>query len=65
MTSNVAADYTDRVWLTGLGFDNFADVQADTVDTAAGVMITLAGEGTLTFSSITLAQLSADDFIFS
>ena len=56
---------TDRVWLTGVGFDDFADVQANAVDTAAGVVITLAGEGTLTFTGVTLAQLNADDFIFS
>jgi hypothetical protein len=40
-------------------------VQADTVDTAAGVVISLASEGTLTFTGIALAQLNADDFIFS
>ena len=56
---------TDRVWFTGLGFDDFADVQANALDTAGGVVITLAGEGTLTFTGITLAQLNADDFIFS
>ncbi len=55
---------TDRAWLTGVGFDDFADVLANAVDTAAGVLITLAGEGTLTFTGVTLAQFNADDFIF-
>ncbi len=44
---------------------DFADVQANAVDTAAGVAISLAGEGTLTFTGVTLAQFNADDFIFS
>ena len=56
---------TDRAWLTDVGFDDFTDVQANAVDTAAGVVISLAGEGTLTFTGVTLAQLNADDFIFS
>jgi Ca2+-binding RTX toxin-like protein len=59
------AGRTDRVWLTGLGFDDFDDVLDNAVDTVDGVVITIAGEGTLTFTGVKLAQLNADDFIFS
>lgn len=58
------AGRTDRVWLQGTGLNTYADVLANAVNTAAGVLITAAGQGTLTLSGITLAQLNADDFLF-
>ena len=54
-----------RFTIDGTSGDDFADVQANALDSASGVVITLAGEGTLTFTGVTLAQLNADDFIFS
>ena len=58
------ATRTDRAWFQGTGLNSYADVLANAVDTAAGVVITAAGQGTLTLSGITLAQLNADDFLF-
>ena len=59
------AGRTDRIWLTGLGINDFASVMAHAVDSAAGVVITAAGHGDITLSGITLASLNADDFLFS
>jgi Ca2+-binding RTX toxin-like protein len=55
---------TDRIWFQGTGLASYADVLANAVNTAAGVVITAAGQGTLTLSGVTLAQLNADDFLF-
>ncbi len=59
------AGRTDRAWLQGVGFVSYADVLANAVDTAAGVVINLAGQGTLTLGGIKIAQLNADDFLFA
>lgn len=56
---------TDRIWLTSLGFDDFSDIVANSIDTSGGVVITVGGEGSLTLTGVTLASLNADDFIFS
>ena len=55
------AGRTDRIWLQGFG-----TAPAYTVaDTAAGVVLTIAGTDTLTLTGVHLPQLNADDFIFS
>lgn len=59
------AGRTDRVWFQGLGFGAYADVVANSSNSAAGVVINLAGQGTLTLAGVTLGQLNADDFLFS
>jgi Ca2+-binding RTX toxin-like protein len=56
---------TDRTWFQGVGLNSYADVLANAVDTAAGVVITAGAQGTLTLSGVTLAQLNADDFLFN
>jgi Ca2+-binding RTX toxin-like protein len=58
------ATRTDRIWLKGMDFDDFGDVLANTVDTAAGAVINIAGHGTIALAGVTTAQLHADDFIF-
>ncbi len=58
------ATRTDRIWLKGVGFDDFGDILANAVDTAAGAVITIEGHGSITLSNVTVAQLHADDFIF-
>ena len=56
---------TDRAWFQGVtGISNYADVLSHAQDTAAGVLITVAGQGSLTLSGLTIAQLNADDFLF-
>ncbi len=55
----------DRLWFQDLGFDDFADVLANAVDTAGGVAITVAGHGVATLAGLTVAQLAADDFLFA
>jgi Ca2+-binding RTX toxin-like protein len=70
MGNDIIADFwagsgrTDRVWLQGLSMSSFANVLANAQNTAGGVVITLAGQGTLTLAGITIAQLNADDFLF-
>jgi len=59
------ATRTDRIWLQGTGFDGFDDVLAHATNSAAGAVIDVAGHGTITLTGITVAQLVADDFIFS
>lgn len=59
------AGRTDRVWFQGVaGIANYADVLSHAVDSAAGVVISVAGQGSLTLAGISLAQLNADDFLF-
>jgi Ca2+-binding RTX toxin-like protein len=58
------ASRTDRIWLKNTGFDDFGDVLANAVDTADGVVITVAGHGTITLNGVTVSQLHADDFIY-
>lgn len=58
------AGRTDRVWFQGAGLATYADVLAHAANSAAGVVIAVAGQGMLTLSGITLAQLNADDFLF-
>jgi Ca2+-binding RTX toxin-like protein len=55
---------TDRIWFQGVGFDDFSDVLANAVDTAAGAVISVAGHGSITLTGVSIAQLHADDFIF-
>lgn len=55
----------DRIWLQGVGFDDFLDVAANAADTVAGVVVSVAGHGSITLANLTLAQLAADDFLFS
>lgn len=57
--------YTDRIWLQGVGLGDFGEVLANAVDSAAGVIITAAGHGTLTLQNVNMAQLVADDFLFA
>jgi Ca2+-binding RTX toxin-like protein len=56
---------TDRAWFQGVGLNSYADVLANAVDTAAGVVISAGAQGVLTLSGVTLAQLNADDFLFN
>jgi hypothetical protein len=42
-----------------------AELYANAHDSAAGVVIDAAGQGTITLTGITIAQLHADDFIFT
>jgi Ca2+-binding RTX toxin-like protein len=58
------ASRTDRVWLKGLGMDDFDDVLANLADSAAGAVLTVAGHGAITFAGVAVAQFSADDFLF-
>jgi hypothetical protein len=59
------AGRTDRAWFQGVGLMSYADVLANATNTAAGVVINLAGQGTLTLAGVTIAQLNADDFLFN
>ncbi|HMT14952.1 MAG TPA: calcium-binding protein, partial [Aestuariivirga sp.] len=56
---------TDRAWLTGLGINDFAGVQAHLTDTAAGALLTFDSGDSITFAGLSAASLVADDFIFS
>ena len=58
------AGRTDRVWLTNTDIHSFSDVQSHVVDTAAGLVLTINGTDSITFTGITMAQLNVDDFIF-
>jgi Ca2+-binding RTX toxin-like protein len=58
------ATRTDRIWLKGVGFDDFNDVLASATDSAEGAVINIAGHGTIALAGVSIAQLHADDFIF-
>ena len=58
------AGRTDRVWITNTDIHNFADVLSHSVYSGAGVVFTITGQDSITFTGITMAQLVADDFIF-
>jgi len=55
---------TDRIWLKDMDVSSLADTDWSIADSAAGVVITVAGHGTLTLAGVHVNQLSADDFIF-
>jgi Ca2+-binding RTX toxin-like protein len=55
----------DRIWLQGVGFDDFNDVLANAADSVAGLVLTIAGHGTITLQNTVLAQLVADDFLYA
>jgi hypothetical protein len=58
------ASRTDRIWLKGVGFDDFGDVLANAIDTATGAVINIAGHGSIALAGVAVSQLHADDFIF-
>jgi Ca2+-binding RTX toxin-like protein len=55
----------DVIQLKGLGFDDFNDVMANTVNTATGCVITVTGYGKITLDGVSASQLHADDFLFA
>ena len=55
---------TDRIWPKDMDVSSLADTDWSIADSAAGVVITVAGHGTLTLAGVHVNQLSADDFIF-
>ena len=57
------AGRTDRVWLTGTGLADFADVLAHAADVSGNAVITIGGFGSITFTGVSVASLQADDFI--
>jgi Ca2+-binding RTX toxin-like protein len=59
------AGRTDRIWFQSNGTINPATASWHALDSAAGAVITVDGHGSLTLTGVTLAQLQADDFIFS
>lgn len=56
---------TDRIWFRGEGIDSMAELLANATNTAAGVVIDADALGTITLKGLTIAQLHADDFIFT
>jgi Ca2+-binding RTX toxin-like protein len=56
---------TDRIWIQGLGITSQTSVEWSAADSAAGAVLTIVGHGSITLTGVTLAQLHADDFIFS
>jgi Ca2+-binding RTX toxin-like protein len=59
------AGRTDRIWFQSGGTINPTTASWHAQDSAAGAVITVDGHGSLTLTGVTLAQLHADDFIFS
>jgi Ca2+-binding RTX toxin-like protein len=55
----------DRIWLQGAGAANQASTAWSVADSAAGAVITIVDHGSITLTGVTVAQLNADDFIFS
>jgi Ca2+-binding RTX toxin-like protein len=55
----------DVVALQGVGFDDFADVLANAVDSANGAVISIAGHGKITLMGVAVNDLHADDFLFA
>ncbi len=58
------AGRTDRIWFTDSGLADFADVLAHARDSAGGVVIDINGQGSITLAGVTVAALTADDFLF-
>ncbi len=57
---------TDRVQLVNTDLHSFADILSHAVNSADGVVLSVdAGVDHITFTGVTLAQLNADDFLFS
>ena len=56
---------TDRIWLKGVDVTDFTDADWSIADSAAGAIITIVGQGSLTLTGVTVAQLHIDDFIFA
>lgn len=55
---------TDRIWLTQQGVSDFASLASHFTQTAGGVNLQLAN-GSMLLAGLTIAQLVADDFLFS
>ena len=55
----------DVIELKGMGFTNFADVQASAFQAADGVHIDLHNGDSLVLSGVALTTLAADDFLFA
>jgi len=58
------AGHTDRVQFTGGQFVSFADVVSHSANAAAGVLITINADDSLTLAGVAISQLRADDFLF-
>jgi Ca2+-binding RTX toxin-like protein len=56
---------TDRIWLQAAGVTGQTAVEWSVVDSSAGAVISIVGQGSITLTGVTVAQLHADDFIFS
>jgi Ca2+-binding RTX toxin-like protein len=59
------ATRTDRVWFRGDSIDSYAELVAATSQTSAGVLIDAGAQGTVLLKGLTIAQLHADDFLFT
>ena len=56
----------DTLQILGVpGFTTFSDVQAHASQSGADVVIALSGSDAITLSNVLLANLSANDFLFS
>jgi len=55
----------DRIWFIGTSLHSFADVQANAVTNGGNTTITYNGFFTVTLNGVTIAQLTAGDFIFT
>lgn len=56
---------TDRIQFIAGQFIEFSDVIASSIDSAAGVVITIDGEDSITLAGLQISQLHADDFLFA
>ncbi len=56
---------TDRLWLQAAGVAGQTAPEWSALDTAAGAVISIVGQGSITLAGVSVAQLHADDFIFS
>ncbi len=59
------AGRTDRMWFQSNGTLSPASASWHAADTAAGAVITVDGQGSVTLLGVHLAQLHTDDFIFT
>ena len=59
------AGRTDRIWFQTAGVAGQAAPEWSIADSAAGAVITIDGQGSLTLTGVSVAQLQLDDFIFS
>lgn len=59
------AGRADRLWLSGVGINDFAGVLANATDTAGGAVINVVGHGSITLANVLVASLDVDDFLFS